>query len=167
MEGFRRDSHIYSYLLAYMDILLQNYGLVKQGKHHCINFSVPEVKILILLSSFVILGVVVLVNLSINITDGHLLLDGVISYITCQLGGYDPGCEDIREEFEKHLYPGLEGTTYLLLGLVSFLYLLFAIHVQDVKRLFQIVTSCYHATAKSLSSDKTVKFPATSGSAKP
>ena len=146
-------------------ILLQNYGLAKQGKQRCINFSVPEVKILILLSTFIVLGVVALVNLSINITDGQLFMDDVIRYITCQLGGYNPVCEDIRREFEKHLYPGIEITTYFLLGLVSWVYLLFAIHIQDIKRVLQIISPCYHATAKALSnstSDKTVKSPATS-----
>ena len=149
---------------SYVTILLQNYGLVKQGKQCHINFSVPEVKILILLSTFIVLGVVALVNLSINITDGQLFMDGVIRYITCQLGGYNPMCEDIRREFEKHLYPGIENTTYLLLGLVSWMYLLFAIHIQDIKRVHQILSSCYHATVKPLSSstaDKTVKSPAT------
>ena len=148
---------------SHVNIFLQNYGLFKQGKQRCINFSVPEVKILILLSTFIILGVVVLVNLSINITDGQLFMDGVIRYITCQLGGYNPMYEDIRREFEKHLYPGIENTTYLLLGLVSWEYLLFAIHIQDIKRVLQIISSCYRATAKVLSSstpDKIVKSPA-------
>ena len=117
-----------------------------------------------LLSTFIVLGVMTLIHMSINITNSHQLTEGVIKYITCQLGGYNPMCEDIRWEFEKHLYPGIANATYLLLGLVSWLYLLFAIHIQDIKRLLQILSSCYHATVKALSSltpDKTVKSPAT------
>ena len=144
--------------------MFQNYGLTKQGKYCCINFNVPEVKILILLSSFIVLGVVALMNMSINITDSHQLTEDVIRYITCQLPGYNPMCEDIRREFEKHLNPGIENTTYLLLGLVSWIYLLFAIHIQDIKRLLQILSLCYHGTVKTLSCstpDKTVKSSAT------
>ena len=61
-------------------------------------------------------------GLSINITDSHQLTEGVIKYMICQLGGYNPMCEDIRREFEKHSHPAIETATYVLLALVSWVY---------------------------------------------
>ena len=149
-----------------MCIVLQNYGLVKRGRN-CINFSVPEVKILIVVSCFIVFATVALVNLGVSTDESEAFLDDVFRYTTCQLGGYNPMCEDIRQQFKKHLYPELDIITYLCLGLLSWIYLLFAIQIQDIKRLLQGMLSCYHGIAKVSSSktkstsDKSVKSSAT------
>ena len=111
----------------------------------------PEVKILILLSCFIISGILTLVHLGFAINDTELLLDEIFKYITCQLGGYNPMCEDIRHQFEKHLHPELHVATALSLGLLSWVYLLFAVQVQDIKRVLQGMATFCHAIAKLLS----------------
>ena len=126
---------------------MQNYGLVKRGEN-CINFSVPEVKMLIILSSFIITGTVALMHVSFSIEESKEFSDGVFRYAICQLGGYNPMCEDIRQEFEKHVNPELDITNSFCLGMVSWIYLLFAIQVQDIKRFLQGIVSCYHGIAK-------------------
>ena len=71
-----------------------------------------------------------------------------------------PMCEDIRQEFEKHVCPELDYVTCPCLGLLSWIYLLFAIQVQDIKRLLQGIVSCYHGIAKVLTkstSDRSAK----------
>ena len=56
-------------------------------------------------------------------------------------------CEDIRQQFEKHLKPGLNGVTFLLIGLITWVYLLFAIQSRDVKKLARkIATYCCGST---------------------
>ena len=54
--------YVYNSVLIY----LQSHGLFKRGKGRCINFSVPEVKILILLSFFIAFGIVSLANFSVT-----------------------------------------------------------------------------------------------------
>ena len=132
--------------------ILQSSGLFKRGKTYCnfINFSVPEVKILILLSYFIIFGIMTLVNFSVSINEANPFLDDLFRYFACQLGGLNPDCEDIRRQFEGHLKPELNGTTYLLTGLITWVYLLFAIQAQHVKKLVQRIISCYHDGAKLL-----------------
>ena len=78
-----------------------------------------------------------LVNFSVSINEANPFLDDLFRYFACQLGGFDLMCEDIRRQFEKHLKPGLNGVTYLLIGLITWVYLLFAIQSHDVKRLAQ------------------------------
>ena len=141
----------------------QSSGLFNRGKSHCINFSVPEVKILILLSYFIAFGIMSLANFSVSINEANPFLDDLFRYFACQLGEFDPMCEDIRRQFEKHLKPGLNGVTYLLIGLITWVYLLFAIQSHDVKRLARRITTYYRGSAKvsshetSSTSDKSVK----------
>jgi len=116
---------------------MQSHGLFKRERIRCINFSVPKVKILILLSYFVILEIMLLVDFSITINEASPFLDDLFRYFACQLGGYNPMCEDIRQQFEKHLKPEINGATYFLIGLITWVYLLFAIQVQGVKKFLQ------------------------------
>ena len=148
--------------------ILQNSGLFERGKTYCnfINFSVPEVKILILLSYFIIFGIMTLVNFSVSINEANPFLDDLFRYFACQLGGLNPDCEVIRQQFERHSKPELSTTTYVLIGLITWVYVLFAIQAQHVKKLVQRIASCYHGCAKLLShksistSTKSDKFPA-------
>ena len=152
--------------MSLLHIFIQSYGLFKRGKTRCINFSVPEVKILILLSYFIAFGIMSLINLSVSINEANPFLDDLFRYFACQLGGFDPMCEDIRRQFERHLKPGLNGVTYLLIGLITWVYLLFAIQSQDVKKLARKITTYYRGSAKvsspetSSTSDKSDKSSA-------
>ena len=87
-------------------------------------------------------------NFSVSINEADPFLDDLFRYFTCQLGGNDPMCEDIRRQFEKHLNPGLNGMTNLLIGLITWVYLLFAIQFHDVKKLAGKITTCYCNSTK-------------------
>ena len=126
--------------------ILQNYGLFKQEKRCYINFSVPKVKILILLSTFIIFGVLLSIYYSYAIYQANSLINDLNKYFACQLGGFDPMCEDIRRQFEKHLQPVINVMTYISLGITVVVYLLFAIQARDVKKLIQRIRSCFHAS---------------------
>ena len=135
--------------------ILQSSGLFERGKTYCncINFTVPEVKILILLSYFIIFGIMTLVNFSVSINEANPISEDLFRYFACQLGGLNPDCEDIRRQLERHLKPELNGITYLLTGLITWVYLLFAIQAQHVKKLVQRIISCYYSSAKLLTRD--------------
>ena len=107
----------------------------------------PEVKILILLSSFIIFGVLLSVDYSSGVHQANPLIDDLNKYFTCQLGGFDPMCEDIRQQFKKHLHPEINIITYLSFGITAVVYLLFAIQAKDVNKLIQKIRLCFHANA--------------------
>ena len=146
---------------------MQTTGLFKKGKSiWFVSFSVPEVKILLLLSYFIVFGITSLVNFSISINEANPFLDDLFRYFECNLFGSDPKCEDIRQDFEKHLKPGLNSATYILLALITWVHLLFAIQAQDVKKTVKSVIKRYRSTLKfssletNTSSDKTSESPA-------
>ena len=126
---------------------LQKVGLHKRGKACLVFFSVPEVKILIMLSYYIVFGVIQLVNTTISVNEATPFQDDLYKYFECQLTGYDPVCENIRRQFEKHLKPELNALSYALFAFITWVNLLFAISKEDVKWLIQKVTSCYHYLA--------------------
>ena len=120
----------------------------KRGKTCLVFFSVPEVKILILLSYYILFGIVLLTHVTITIDEAIPFRNDLFKYLECQLTGYDPICEDIRRQFEKHLKPGLNGLSYFLIAFITWVNLLFAIKGEDVKCLIQKLMSSYHLIIK-------------------
>ena len=120
----------------------------KRGKTCLVFFSVPEVKILILLSYYILFGVVLLTYITVTINESVPLRDDLFKYFECQLTGYDPVCEELRRQFEKHLNPGLNCLTYFLIAFITWVNLLFAIKGEDIKWLIQKLISCYHLIVK-------------------
>ena len=112
------------------------------------DFSIPEVKILLLLSYFIIVGVVSLVNFSFSTINLNPFFDDLFKYFVCELGGDSSLCADIRQEFETHLMPGLNIITFVLLALLTWVQLLYAIKIQDVKKLIQGIRLHYRAYFK-------------------
>ena len=117
---------------------IQTYGLVKNEKGHCkFHFSVPEIKILLLLGYFIVFDVVTLVNLSIGISEADGFYYDLLEYFECNLFGSDPRCVAYRQKLERHLKPGLNATAFIMLGLLPWVHLLFAVQAHDVKQLMK------------------------------
>ena len=126
-------------------IYLQSSVLLKREKYHCtMNLSIPEVKVLLLLSYFIVVGIFSLVTFSVVLVNREPFLDDLFRYFICELTGDSPLCENIQEEFESHLHPGLYNTTFVLLALLTWVHLLYAIKLQDIKTSVQrILSSSY------------------------
>lgn len=93
-------------------------------------------------------GIVSLVNVTITINEADPFLDDLFKYFACQLSGYDPKCEEFRQQFEQHLKPGLNGASYLLLGLNTWVHILIATKRQDYQWLMQKAVSWYRMIIK-------------------
>jgi len=102
----------------------------------------------LLLSYFIVFGITSLVNFSISINEANPFLDDLFRYFECNLFGSDPKCEDIRQDFEKHLKPGLNSATYILLALITWVHLLFAIQAKRIKTSVRSVINRYCSTLK-------------------
>ena len=94
-----------------------------------------------------VLGVIILVSSSVATLESDSVSDDINRYFVCQLGGYNPMCEDFRREFERHLHPGLLAVTYIFIGLISTMHILFVIQAEHVKKLIHRFRLCFHASA--------------------
>jgi len=101
------------------------------------------VKILLLSSYFVVFGIITLVTLSISIRDSDIIADSLLNYILCQVRGYtNNSCEAERDELESHLQSELSSISFLLLGLLPWSNLLFAVQFTDVNQILQKMKAC-------------------------
>ena len=111
---------------------------------------------IIILSCYVILfGISALINYSISIRDADITLDRLLDYFACQASGYsaDHTCSAEYDRLRSYLHPELDTVTYILLGLVPYSNLLFAIQVSDIKKAIQKIASFYSSHE---SKDKTL-----------
>ena len=92
--------------------------------------SIPEIKILILTIYFITLSVVLTtrISLAVEFSNGDLY-----AYFYCQLHGNNSACDKLRERYEESQYPHLTSVITLMTGLITFVNLIFAIRVEDVK----------------------------------
>ena len=133
--------------------LLQTYGLVKHEKRKCsMKFSVPEIKILILLSYFYLLGTFFVIYYSIVFREDHVFFSFFLEYITCQLLGENPECEGLRKEFEMHFHPEPGVVLIFLLAILPWFYSMLFIEINDFRNIIQRISSCYHAKFSSKNS---------------
>jgi len=122
-------------LVSLILIALQTKGLINRGKGFCsIRFSVPQVKILLLLVYFNVFGIVALVTFSRAAANADNLVNDMVRYSVCNLLGYDPKCEDIRRDIGKHIPPELTCSNFLLLGFLPHVHLLFVIQLEHIKK---------------------------------
>ena len=83
-----------------------------------------------------------LTTLTVLADKSEYLINDVFRYSACNLFGYDPKCEDIRNDFEKHKLPGLINSTIPLLGFLSWMHLLYVIQVEHIQRAAKWIKAC-------------------------
>ena len=111
----------------------------------CIKFSIPEVKILIFSCYFIIFGIIALVTLSIFIRDSEILTDKLLTFVVCESKGYTDvdSCVEERDNLYSHTHSDLTSATYILLALIPWSSLLFAVQVADIRRAVHKIISLY------------------------
>ena len=111
-----------------------------------IKFSVPEVKILILSCYFLIFGIVTLINISITNRDSDAVLQTMVEYFICQARGFgaDNTCDEEFDKLDSYSKTELNGITYLLLCVVPWSNLLFAIKFSHIKTAAQKILDIFH-----------------------
>jgi len=64
-------------------------------------------------------------------------------YFACQAAGYHglDTCAKERDDLDVHLKPELNAATYIMLGLLPWSNLMFAVQVKDVKKVMQRLTA--------------------------
>lgn len=87
---------------------------------------------MITIFSFIIYGVINMVQFNLAIRDRDAVTDGLLQYLACESQGHVPGKCD-RAVFETHTHPYITIASYLLLGLIPITILNFVIRWQSVK----------------------------------
>ena len=111
---------------------------------------------LILLCYFVVFTSELSVHIIVSIQQTQPVTEGIYAYFLCQLNGANPNCDELQEEFRQYLTPNVTTTTFIMIGLINWVYLIFPFHYKDVEFIISRVTNNIHRLYKS-SFDSTVR----------
>ena len=92
-------------------------------------------KVFLILSYYIVFGIIAVIALSINVRNSEFVTETLLEYIICQVVGFSNvnSCNAIRNEIESHLQIELNSATYIIMGLLPWVILLFAVQFTDVK----------------------------------
>ena len=122
---------------------MQHYGIFKRehcksvGKQVCTcQFTVPEVKIVFLLSYWLMTNLIVWTSLSIINGRADVIHNKLERYVHCMTGGNREGhhCCMLRLDLEAETFPALEVIYLMLIAFLNFGSLPFVIEFQTIKK---------------------------------
>lgn len=116
----------------------------------------PEIKMLTLLCYFIVYTAVLSSLIVVSVQYSKPITEGIFAYFLCQLNGENSNCEKLLMEFRQYVRPGLASATFLMTGLINWIYLIFPIHYNDIEYIFVRATSRIHHLYRA-SLDSTVR----------
>ena len=105
----------------------------------------PEIKMLIILCYFIVYTAVLSTLIVESVQYSGPIAEGIFAYILCQISGENPNCDKLQMQFRQYLRPELASTTFLMIGFINWVYLIFAIHYKDMEYIIlRLSTRIYH-----------------------
>ena len=117
----------------------------------------PEVKMLILLCYFVVFTSVLSAHVIVSIQDTKPITENLYAYFVCQMNGANHNCDKLQAEFRQHLMPNLISTTFIMIGLINWVYLIFPIHYKDIEYVVSRATNGIYCFYKSSNNNSTIR----------
>ena len=96
---------------------------------------------LILLCYFVVYIAVLSTLIVVTVEHSEPITEGIFGYFLCQLNGENPNCDVLLMQFRQYLRPKLASATFLMTGLINWIYLIFPIHYKDIEYIILKVTA--------------------------
>jgi len=107
-----------------------------------------------LLAYYVIFLTTSLVFIGKSIESVRLFRENLFAYFICQLHGDNPACYTFQEEYYKHQSPPhLTSVVFVMMGLINWINLIFAIQFQDIKIVISKISAkahCFYGTSTQL-----------------
>ena len=103
-----------------------------------------ERKLLLVLFYYVTFGIVMLSYLAVQSADKDYISSALEQYFICEAPGSGADCS--RSEFDKPVYAGLVTATFLMLGFLPCVNLIFVVSWQGVKEFCQGVFRSFYPT---------------------
>ena len=93
-----------------------------------------EMKVLIILFYYVLLGVCTLTTFSVHSRNMQLFTSGLVSYFLCESTGTNDGKVCDRTAFEQFSNPIPAAFSFILLGLYPVINLIYVVKIQELKK---------------------------------
>ena len=134
--------------------------------------SAPEMKVTILLTYYLLFGLMTSIYTGKTIMDSPAYIDNLYAYLLCQLRGDNPACTKFQEEYFEHQSPHITSTVFILMGLINWINLLFVVQYEDIKHIASKISKLFYhrharpATKCTFTSDNSTKAYVSNGSVK-
>ena len=104
--------------------------------------SIVEKKLLIILSYYVLFGIVGLVTSGLLLSNlSHVLFQSIVTHFACEALGFIPGKCD-RSLFEQKSFSYLRTVTFVFYAFIPIVSLVFVIDTKKIRR--QVLMRCFH-----------------------
>ena len=124
---------------------LQHHGLFreKQPSKKQFKISMAERKILIIFFYYVLLVVIALITFTASTRTAVQFAAAVADYWRCELTGVDPEnpCNELRAILEGLSFPVLTSCSYVLVGILPAVNLVFVVNISELKQKFKTCSS--------------------------
>ena len=97
----------------------------------------PEKKILVTLFYYVVLAAFALSRYTVEVRDSERFENKLTEFFSCELRGYDPKCNQYRDDFRELRYPILSTLSLVLITLCPAINLVYAVNIQELNKKFQ------------------------------
>ena len=144
---------LFTSLLLY---LLQSIGIFKKensggkNKLSCLQFSTPEVKLLIVFFYFLIVLFVYWTDFSIQLRNRDKLFTAVNNYASCVRYGDNPMCDKYLNDVRDASFPALSAMSLLMTSLVNFSNVLFVLQFREVKKTLRRLTRRFTSSKETM-----------------
>lgn len=101
--------------------------------------SVAEKKLLFVFLYYTIFASIILAYFGVANGDQTNFIRATAIYFTCEAGGHDPE-NPCPKNYEQYTYPGLAATSYMLMGFIPAVNLIFVVHFHKLQ---QALLRCY------------------------
>lgn len=95
--------------------------------------GVPEKKILVTLFYYVLMTVFALSRYTVEVRDSERFKSKLTAFFSCELSGYDPKCDQYRDDFRELRYPILSTLSLVLITLFPAVHLVYAVNIRELK----------------------------------
>lgn len=106
----------------------------------CIEFTTPEVKLLLVFLYLTLVLCVYWADFSTSLRNRNRLFTAIFDYITCVNNVRPTNCDELREDIFDASIPSLRVIALLMTSLVNFSNVVFVLQFKDVKKRLRTLT---------------------------
>ena len=113
--------------------------MARGNKRMCIEFTTPEVKLLLIFLYFTLVLFVYWADFSTSLRNRNRLFTAIFDYISC-VNNPRTSCDEYREDIFDASIPGLRVIAVLMTSLVNISNVVFVLQFKDVKKRLRTLT---------------------------
>ena len=116
------------------------FRMPRGNKRMCIEFTTPEVKLLLIFLYFTLVLLVYWADFSTSLRNRNRLFTAIFEYISCVNDPRATSCDDFREDIFDASIPSLRVISIIMTSLVNISNVVFVLQFKDVKKRLRTLT---------------------------